>query len=53
MVLALRGSHSMADAVTDLMDRPVDISDWLPDGFRQVHCGCSWNGHGSLAGRLQ
>ncbi|PRW33020.1 ubiquitin-like modifier-activating enzyme ATG7 isoform X1 [Chlorella sorokiniana] len=37
VVLALRGSHSMADAVTDLMDRPVDICDWLPEGFRQEH----------------
>lgn len=42
MVLALRGSHSMADAVTDLMDRPVDICDWLPEQFRQVLRPCCW-----------
>lgn len=42
VVLALRGSHSMADAVTDLMDRPVDICDWLPEQFRQVLRLCCW-----------
>lgn len=32
MVLAIRGSYSLQDLVTDLVDRPVDISTWLPEG---------------------
>ena len=27
---------SYADLVTDLIDRPVDISDWVPDCLKEV-----------------
>ena len=35
-VLALRGSNSMEDLLTDIIDRPVAITDWLPGAFVEV-----------------
>ncbi len=37
MVLAIRGSSSYEDLVTDLIDRPVDITDWVPEELKQVY----------------
>jgi hypothetical protein len=36
VVLSVRGSNSMEDLLTDMMDRPLDITAWLPDDFKQA-----------------
>lgn len=36
MVLALRGTMSMADIVTDAVAHPEQIDDWLPPRFARV-----------------
>ena len=36
MVLALRGTMSMADIVTDAVAHPEQIDDWLPPRFAKV-----------------
>ena len=36
VVLALRGTMSMADIVTDAVAHPEQIDDWLPPTFAQV-----------------
>lgn len=38
VVLAIRGSQSHEDLITDLMDRPVDIEDWVSDYLKQASC---------------
>ena len=39
VVLSVRGSNSMEDLLTDMMDRPLDITAWLPDDFKQASGG--------------
>ena len=39
VVLSVRGSNSMEDLLTDMMDRPLDITAWLPEGLRQASGG--------------
>ena len=36
VVLALRGTMSMADIVTDAVAHPEEIDDWLPPHFAKV-----------------
>ena len=36
VVLALRGTMSMADIVTDAVAHPEQIDDWLPPTFAKV-----------------
>ncbi len=38
VVLALRGTMSMADIVTDAVAHPEQIDDWLPPRFAKVSC---------------
>ena len=43
VVLSVRGSNSMEDLLTDMMDRPVDITTWLPQELRQASgCSAGW-----------
>lgn len=37
VVLSVRGTSSYADMITDLVDRPIDMVDWVPDDFKQEH----------------
>lgn len=39
VVLAIRGSSSVEDLLTDLMDRPVPIADWVPGDLRDGRGG--------------
>ena len=50
VVLSVRGSNSMEDLLTDMMDRPLDITAWLPDDFKQASGRCPEEGLG-LIGR--
>ena len=36
VVVAIRGSVSSADWVTDMLGVPEPLGDWLPDSFRRV-----------------
>lgn len=36
VVVAIRGSVSSADWVTDMLGVPEPLGDWLPDSFRNV-----------------
>ncbi|KAL6766765.1 hypothetical protein ACKKBG_A37265 [Auxenochlorella protothecoides x Auxenochlorella symbiontica] len=37
VVLSIRGSSSVEDLLTDVMDRPVQINDWLPADLTAAH----------------
>ena len=41
VVLALRGTMSMADIVTDAVAHPEQIDDWLPPHFAKVGWSCT------------
>ena len=45
VVLAIRGSNSYEDLITDLIDRPVDVRDWVPEDLKEVS---DWVRHGGL-----
>ncbi len=36
VVVAIRGSASTEDFVTDFMGEPEDAGPWIPDGFREA-----------------
>jgi hypothetical protein len=38
VVVAIRGTMSIADVVTDAVVHPEDINDWLPPKFSRVRC---------------
>ena len=37
IVVAVRGTMSVADMATDLLADPAPMDDWLPDSMTQVH----------------
>ena len=37
IVVAVRGTMSVADMATDLLADPEPMEDWLPDSMSQVH----------------
>lgn len=36
VVLAIRGTSSLADVVTDAVVRPAPVDDWLPEQYKSV-----------------
>lgn len=38
VVVAVRGSVSTADYVTDVLGVPERLDDWIPDSFREASC---------------
>ena len=40
VVVAVRGTISVNDVVTDFLATPEALDGWLPAGFLQVHCVC-------------
>ncbi len=41
VVVAIRGTMSMADVVTDAVVHPEGIDDWLPPALSKVHWLCA------------
>ncbi|KAL4422930.1 hypothetical protein ABPG75_009127 [Micractinium tetrahymenae] len=37
VVVTIRGTASMASVLSDLSERPEELSDWLPPGFKKAH----------------
>ena len=39
VVVAIRGSVTSADWITDMLGVPERLDDWIPDSFREVRLG--------------
>jgi len=39
VVVAIRGSVTSADWITDMLGVPERLDDWIPDSFREVRPG--------------
>ena len=46
VVVAVRGTATMEDVVTDSVAQPDTLQDWLPEDIHKV-CSCSRQSHNS------